>query len=125
MYNKIYMLSLMCLVEKYVLIYIYVTNCGIVLILVYFLVEGNHSNLKTEDIGNLYNYTSEHEKAILEMAFKLDNYSTAMVNTDIRISQTESLLTALTSKFIVKIKDPTVQLYVLMLTNLIVSNSYI
>lgn len=115
----------MCLVEKYVLIYIYVTNCGIVLILVYFLVEGNYSNLKTEDIGNLYNYTSEHEKAILEMAIKLDNYSTDMVNTDIRISQTERLLTALTSKFIVKIKDPTVQLHVLMLTNLIVSNSYI
>ena len=125
MYNKIYMLSLMCLVEKYVLIYIYVTNCGIVLILVYFLVEGNYSNLKTEDIGNLYNYTSEHEKAILEMAIKLDNYSTAMVNTDIRISQTKRLLTALTGKFIVKIKDATVQLYVLMLTNLIVINSYI
>ena len=54
-----------------------------------------------EAIENLHNATSDHEEAILEMTAKLGNIITAMGNTDIRISQNEMLLTALSGKFII------------------------
>lgn len=54
-----------------------------------------------ENIGNLYNTTSNNREALEEITTKLDNTIAAMADTSIRISQNERLLTAVSGKCLI------------------------